>query len=184
MANDLCRSPTQQHRGAPPRLLASMIGMKQISLGVVGRGQSLLSHGAEAEARRRVLITATAVERYRGQLGSYPQTLQALVPELLRHPPVDFIDGQPLRYRLTEDGHFVLYSVGMDCVDDGGEVRQPRRRGLDYPGPPDFSPPARTDLVWPRPALAAGVQAQQQEKKRQAEQAKAAAEERWAEMQR
>jgi hypothetical protein len=34
--------------------------------------------------------------------------------------PHDIINGQPLHYRRTADGQFVLYSVGWNETDDGG----------------------------------------------------------------
>jgi len=68
------------------------------------------------------------------------------------------MDGKPLRYRLTADGHFVLYSVGLNCVDDGGTLLRHERRessgGLLPPGPQQA-----THLVWPRPASTADIQA-------------------------
>lgn len=142
-------------------------------------GRGLLDRAAEAEARRRLVISAIALERYRGRHGGYPKALQELVPELLQSPPVDFMDGKPLRYRLTADGHFVLYSVGLDCVDDGGML--PRRgRGNSY-GPIGYDASQARDLVWPRPASAAEIQAQQAEDERQAELERAALQERSAE---
>ena len=109
-----------------PSRVQSMINMRQISLGYLRQGYGLLGRAAETEARRRLIITAIALERYRGRHGSYPGTLQVLVPELLPKPPLDFMDGKPLRYRVTGDGHFVLYSVGLDCVDNGGRMRPSR----------------------------------------------------------
>jgi hypothetical protein len=156
------------------------LNLRQTSMRFASRGQVLLGRAAEAEARRRILIAAIALERYRGRHGAYPQTLQALVPELLPQPPLDFMDGQPLRYQVTADGHFVLYSIGLDCVDNGGEMRRPRRRGPDYQGLPEFGTPVGTDLVWPRPATAGEVQAQRQEEERQAELERAAFQERLA----
>src|SRR5207244_1522667 len=74
----------------------------------------------------------------------------------------DFMDGQPLRYRLTDDGHFVLYSIGLDCTDDGGTM-QPRGRGRFGRGaPPVFGIPQQVDLVWPRPASEADISAYEQ----------------------
>ena len=147
-----------------------LLNMSQIRMGFARQGRGLFGQATEAEARRRLLITAIALERYHGRHGAYPQSLQALVPELLQYTPIDFMDGQPLRYRLTEDGHFVLYSVGMDCADNGGEMRRPRRRELDYQGSPDFGAGQQgPDLVWPRPASEAEVQAQKEEEARQAE---------------
>jgi len=152
-----------------------------MGMGFAGRGQTLLSRAAEAEARRRLIITAIALERYRGWHGSYPETLQALVPELLANQPMDFMDGKPLRYRLTRDGHFVLYSVGLDCVDDGGKMQssRPRRSLLD--GDFRFGPPQEADLVWPRPASVAEAKALHEAEEHQAEQQRAAMEAQWAE---
>jgi hypothetical protein len=158
-----------------PSRLSVMLNTRQIGLTAIGRGQGLLSRAAEAEARRRLIITAIALERYRGRHGSYPKGLEALVPELLKTAPVDFMDGKPLRYRLTDDGHFVLYSVGLDCVDNGGEMRRPRAPGMPYV-PYDevaasFGVRQGTDLVWPRPASVAEAEhVHQAEEKAKAEQ--------------
>jgi hypothetical protein len=48
----------------------------------------------------------------------YQLPLYVYVFELVQ--PKDVIDGKPLRYRL-EAGRFVLYSVGWNAKDDGGE---------------------------------------------------------------
>jgi hypothetical protein len=154
----------------------ALLKMRQTQLHVASRGQGLLGIAAEAEARRRILIAAIALERYRGRHGGYPKALQELVPELLQTPPVDFMDGKPLRYQLTDDGHFVLYSVGLDCVDDGGNLRRPGRR--DLYGAPSYDAPVAIDLVWPRPASAVEIQAQQAEDEKQAERERAALQER------
>jgi len=47
--------------------------------------------------------------------------LDALVPQFLSRVPHDVIDGQPLRYHRTAD-QFVLYSVGWNERDDGGQI--------------------------------------------------------------
>ena len=132
--------------------LQVMWNMRQMNLATQRFGQSFLGRVAEAEARRRILITAIALERYRGRHGSYPILLLELVPELLGNVPTDFMDGQPLRYRLTDDGHFVLYSIGLDCVDNGGEMQRPRARGTEDEIPTPFAFRQPPDLVWPRPA--------------------------------
>jgi hypothetical protein len=150
----------------------ALLNMRQLSMAFAGRGQGLLGRAAEAEARRRLLITAIALERYRGRHGGYPKTLEELVPELLQSPPVDFMDGKPLRYRLTDDGHFVLYSVGLDCVDNSGNMRGPTAHGMPYNAlAARFGSQQGTDLVWPRPASAAEAELQHQaEKQTEAEQ--------------
>jgi hypothetical protein len=65
---------------------------------------------------------ACALERYRLAHGQYPETLDALAPQFIEKVPHDIINGQPLHYRRTGDGKFVLYSVGWNEKDDGGTV--------------------------------------------------------------
>ena len=145
-----------------PSRMQTMMNMKQIALAGMlyaqGQGQSWLGRAADAEARRRLIVTAIALKRYHVRHGSYPNSLQELVPELLKYPPSDFVDGKPLRYCLTDDGHFVLYSVGLDCVDNGGEMPRRGPGRFRYPGPSRSGTPQGTDLVWPRPASTADVE--------------------------
>ena len=63
---------------------------------------------------------ACGLERYRLAHGQYPETLDALVPQLAVKLPHDIIGGQPLKYHRTAEGTFVLYSVGWNGRDDGG----------------------------------------------------------------
>lgn len=137
-----------------------LINMRRIPLAMqTGRG-GMLSKAAEAESRRRIIMTAIALERYHGRHGTYPNDLNELAPEFIKTVPVDFMDGKNLRYRL-DDGHIVLYSVGMDGVDNGGKMRQ--RRNFDDSGDlggrnnPSGRNIQETDLVWPRPASIADV---------------------------
>jgi hypothetical protein len=148
-----------------PSRLQCVINLKQLSLASQiyaegGQGEGLLGRAAVAEARRRLIVTAIALERYGRRHGSYPDTLEGLVPELLKNLPIDFMDGKPLRYRRTDDGHFVLYSVGLDCVDNGGKRPREAPGGSPsfYPLPVRLSNPNGTDLVWPRPATTADIE--------------------------
>jgi hypothetical protein len=63
---------------------------------------------------------ACALERYCLIHHQYPERLEDLAPQFIRRTPQDFLIGQPLKYRRTPDGRFVLYSVGSDRVDNGG----------------------------------------------------------------
>ena len=63
---------------------------------------------------------ACALERYHLAHCEYPATFDALTPQFLEKIPHDIIGGQPLHYRRTDDGKFVLYSVGWNETDDGG----------------------------------------------------------------
>jgi hypothetical protein len=108
---------------------------------------------ATAETMRRLLVTAISLERFRLRYGSYPDSLGPLTPAWLTRQPMDFMDGQPLRYRRLADGRFLLYSVGLDCNDDGGQLRPPSAQ-VGNSGRPG------TDLVWPLPATPQEVAAE------------------------
>jgi serine/threonine protein kinase len=65
-------------------------------------------------------FVACALERHRTAKGTYPETLNALVPEFADKLPHDLFDGQPLRYRRLPDDRYLLYSIGWDTADNGG----------------------------------------------------------------
>jgi hypothetical protein len=121
------------------------------------QGLTLVARAAEAEARRRLILTAIAVERSRLANHSYPDSLSRLVPDFLNFIPKDFMDGEPLRYHRSDDDRFLLYSVGLDCIDDHGNLLADANS--PYPVSPGFGRPEGPDLVWPVPASAAEVQA-------------------------
>jgi Tfp pilus assembly protein PilE len=64
-------------------------------------------------------LIVCGLERYRIANGSYPDSLEALVPKFLKELPHDIISGEPLKYR-HDGGSFVLYSVGWNEKDEGG----------------------------------------------------------------
>ncbi len=84
---------------------------------------------------------ACALERYHLAHGEYPETLDALAPQFIEKIPHDIIGGQPLIYRTTADGKFLLYSVGWNETDDGGLDVSPQNKN----GGTDFT---RGDWVW------------------------------------
>ena len=85
-----------------------------------------LTQTADKCARAQTLVdlarVAIALERYRLVNGKYPEMLDALVPPFLSRLPHDVINGQPLKYRRTDGGSFLLYSIGWNNKDDGGTV--------------------------------------------------------------
>src|SRR5205085_10074692 len=93
----------------------------------VAQGFARLQHG---HARLLCAVAALAVERHRLARGAWPASLDALVPDFLPGVPDDPFDGRPLRYRRLADG-VVVYSVGPDGADDGGNLAEP------LPRPPD-----------------------------------------------
>jgi hypothetical protein len=74
-----------------------------------------------ALAEERSGIVALALERYRRKTGQWPKQLAEMVPSYLAKIPVDPFTGKPLLYRSLADG-VVVYSVGVDGVDDGGKL--------------------------------------------------------------
>jgi hypothetical protein len=94
--------------------------------------------------------TAIALERYRLVHGEFPESLDALAPQFIAKLPHDIIGGQPLHYRRdppspgsgAASGQFVLYSVGWNETDDGGEV------GFKKDGSVDIN---QGDWVWRYP---------------------------------
>jgi hypothetical protein len=79
-------------------------------------------HFAQGQTARNEAMVACALERYHIHYGQYPDSTKALSPEFIQDIPHDVIDGNPLRYRRTADGGFVLYSIGWDEIDNGGVV--------------------------------------------------------------
>jgi hypothetical protein len=84
-------------------------------------GKSVVARAVKYETLREMTIAAIALKRFQLRSGKFPLSFSALVPEFLPELPHDWIDGQPLRYRLNTDGTFTLYSVGEDGIDDGGD---------------------------------------------------------------
>jgi hypothetical protein len=74
---------------------------------------------ARADAQRRLAEIALAMCRYRAKNGKYPIKLNALVADFIADVPVDPFDGKPMRLKQT-DGKLVIYSIGLDGIDDGG----------------------------------------------------------------
>jgi hypothetical protein len=122
--------------------------LRQISMAAMGRGTPLIAQFAEAEARRRIILTALALEHHHNHQPDYPKTLRDLDAPHHETDLLDFMDGHPLRYFPTEDGRFVLYSVGLDGEDNGGTSRPAR----GFAGGPFTKQPVHFDIMWPRPA--------------------------------
>lgn len=74
---------------------------------------------------------ACALERFHLAHGNYPESLEALTPQFIASLPHDIINGRPLLYRRTDDGNFILYSVGWNEKDDGGQVALTKNGSID-----------------------------------------------------
>ena len=101
------------------------------------------SKAAEVIARNQTFANegqiVCALERFRLAHGGYPETLDALVPQFMEKIPNDMIGGQPLKYQRTSDGNFLLYSLGWNEKDEGGDVAHVKKGDVWEYG----------DWVWP-----------------------------------
>lgn len=104
---------------------------------------------ATAQTYLNLARVAVALERHRLTHGTYPETLAALEPHFIAKLPHDVINGQPLHYRHTDDGSFILYSVGWNTTDDGGTVVRRRDKSGKESETVD---PKQGDWVWRYPA--------------------------------
>lgn len=70
-----------------------------------------------------LLRITLALSAYRQEKGQYPATLEELVTAkyLTSLPQDPFAAGKAPRYRRISPTKFLLYSIGPDCKDDGGE---------------------------------------------------------------
>lgn len=91
---------------------------------------------AHARAMNRAAATAVMIERYRlAHAGALPDTLRALVPAYTAAVPRDPMTGAELLYRRSAH-EYVIYSVGRNRRDDGGELvvttRWSTKEGRDW----------------------------------------------------
>jgi hypothetical protein len=125
----------------------------QFPMGFVYAGPSF-GHGwlprlMSTEAAREMAVTSIALKRYQLRNEKLPENLNALIPDFLPALPRDPVDGRALRYHPNSDGTFVLYSIGEDAVDNGGDPTSARKAIGWQIG---------HDWVWPQPATPQEVQ--------------------------
>ncbi|HQH53915.1 MAG TPA: hypothetical protein PKY01_15900 [Candidatus Hydrogenedentes bacterium] len=72
-----------------------------------------------------VARVAFALEDYRAKYGKYPETLEALVPELLEEVPVDPVFGAPLGYTPEENGYDLTLRISAQFCWKCDEERKP-----------------------------------------------------------
>jgi hypothetical protein len=109
---------------------------------------SIMHRLMRIEVARQITITAIALKRYQLKHGGYPPDLNSLVPDFVSELPFDPVDGQALRYRTEPDGTFLLYSVGENGVDDGGNPSL--ERGVKGSISMFWQMDLALDWVWPQ----------------------------------
>lgn len=108
-----------------------------------------LSKAVQRSARAQFYVDAArvacALERHRLATGSLPDSLDALSPKFLEKIPDDMLDGKLLRYQKNSDGTYLIYSIGWNLKDDGGELGWAKNRK-------DVVDLTQGDWVWRIPA--------------------------------
>jgi hypothetical protein len=76
---------------------------------------------------RRLMVLELLLQNYHDDKGIYPESLDEVVAPSYREIASDPFskNGAPFIYRI-EDGNFLLYSLGDNGVDDGGEYKPDR----------------------------------------------------------
>jgi hypothetical protein len=112
----------------PRRYPEGFMAIRAAGRGAVRRFRRAIDGVIEADRRQRALLAslaaALAAERFRRAAGRWPDTLDELIPTYLTTVPTDPYDLESLRYRHLDDG-VVIYTLGPDSIDSGGEVRAP-----------------------------------------------------------
>jgi hypothetical protein len=138
--------PSEMRRATDPALLILVVPRLKEVFHEGAQGALYLQTFCEEAA------VACALERCRLEQGQYPALLEALVPVWLKQVPTDLLvpSGAPLKYRREVDGGFVLYSVGLNRLDDQGK---PGSLDKDWRGVHSDGPRLdEGDWVWRQPA--------------------------------
>jgi hypothetical protein len=102
-----------------------------ILFGLLGSSSKNIS---SKKSREAVNVTATqlllALKIYKTRHDKLPESLSELVPEFFPQIPQDDFDGKPFRYL---PGKRLIYSVGPDLKDVGGEDSHNNPKDYDYP---------------------------------------------------
>ncbi|MFN0018948.1 MAG: hypothetical protein ACKVP0_11860 [Pirellulaceae bacterium] len=84
-----------------------------------------LARGINLRAAKRHLLAADlAIRTFQQDAGILPRSLEDLTPKYLPVPPLDPYSGEPLRYKPSGNS-FLLYSIGPDLQDNGGQPPMP-----------------------------------------------------------
>jgi hypothetical protein len=116
----LVNSREEQRKGLTRSFTDSMIGGAHMLL---SRRWGLINAGQESEARRALAQLTAAVRRRQAATGRYPERLDTLTEDYIASVPVDPFTGQAMHYKRTDTG-FLLYSVGVDLADNGGDEQE------------------------------------------------------------
>jgi len=76
---------------------------------------------AMLEAMMQATRAGLAAKLYDAQTKRFPDSLEALVPGILKEVPIDPFTGKPLVFKV-QNGELLIYSLGSNLKDDGGRM--------------------------------------------------------------
>jgi len=133
--------PDRLTPSSPDDIQSTPSKIRHLLLGIAAPSfKGLESRDLQIATQTDHCVIACAIERFRLARGNDPGSLDELIPQFIPALPKDIVNGEPYRYRRTEDGRFVLYSVGLDLHDDGGVID------------PNLKATKQKDWVWRYPA--------------------------------
>ncbi len=97
-----------------------MRSMSDSSSVLSGQFYDITTYLVHDEIESRSLRLAMLVDTFRQQMGTLPDSLDGLDSEAVAAIEGDPFGGGPLRYKVVEGG-FIIYSIGDDLVDNGGQ---------------------------------------------------------------
>ena len=123
VAASILATPAWRRRGPTPdeHILLAATRRNGVHATATSMVAPVLSTALRSLVRTKTLVSAVrvaiAASEQRLATGSWPASVGGLEPA-----PIDHFSGEPVRYRLGEDGP-VIYSAGEDMDDDGGRAR-------------------------------------------------------------
>ncbi|MBE0711943.1 MAG: hypothetical protein IH583_06125 [Candidatus Aminicenantes bacterium] len=114
--------PYYESRGslrAQERQIETLPWYAYMSKLILGNFEAAFLKEAQLEATLLAARTGLACKLFENRTGAYPESLEALVPNILAEVPIDPFTGKPFVYRREGEG-FIVYSLGSNEKDDGG----------------------------------------------------------------
>jgi hypothetical protein len=113
----------------PPKAKGQAIGDILITLMMPAAHKVQDAVDRATQAQENVTL-AFALAWYHRDYRQYPDKLEVLAPKYHKSIPADLFSGRPLIYKPTADG-YLLYSVGVNGVDDNGQGHDDEPPGDD-----------------------------------------------------
>jgi hypothetical protein len=101
------------------RIIFNSLGKRFVDI-FATNSSSIIRRFCIDTASNSLIQTFIALANFKNQNGGFPNSLNELVPEFIDKIPKDTFSGKDLRY-LPEKG--IIYSVGADNVDNGGNPK-------------------------------------------------------------